>query len=41
MAELKRIEEERPTTELVSDDIPPKLPDGPKAGERPRAGNSG
>jgi hypothetical protein len=30
MAELKRIEEERPTTELVSDDIPPKQPDGPK-----------
>jgi hypothetical protein len=30
MAELKRLEEERPTTELVSDDIPPKQPDGPK-----------
>ena len=38
MAELKRLEEERPTTELVSDDIPPKQPDGPKLvkGQEPK-----
>jgi hypothetical protein len=30
MAELKRIEEELPSSELVSDDIPAKQPEGPK-----------
>ena len=30
MAELKRIEEELPTAELASDDIPAKQPAGPK-----------
>jgi len=30
MAELKRIEEERPTAELASDNIPAKQPEGPK-----------
>ena len=30
MAELKRIEEELPTAELASDDIPAKQPEGPK-----------
>jgi hypothetical protein len=30
MAQLKRIEEELPTAELASYDIPPKQPDGPK-----------
>jgi hypothetical protein len=30
MAELKRIEEEFPTAELASDDIPAKQPEGPK-----------
>ena len=30
MAELKRIEEELPSAELASDDIPAKQPEGPK-----------
>ena len=30
MAELKRIEEELPSSELASDDIPAKQPEGPK-----------
>jgi hypothetical protein len=30
MAELKRIEQELPTTELASQDIPSKQPEGPK-----------
>jgi hypothetical protein len=30
VAELKRIEEELPTAELASDDIPAKQPEGPK-----------
>jgi hypothetical protein len=39
MAELKRIEEELPSSELASDDIPPKQPEGPKLvkGQEPEA----
>jgi hypothetical protein len=38
MAELKRIEEELPTSELASDDIPAKQPEGPKLvkGQEPK-----
>jgi len=38
MAELKRIEEEFPTSELASDDIPAKQPEGPKLvkGQEPK-----
>ena len=38
MAELKRIEEELPTAELASDDIPAKQPEGPKLvkGQEPK-----
>jgi hypothetical protein len=38
MAELKRIEEELPSSELVSDDIPAKQPEGPKLvkGQEPK-----
>jgi hypothetical protein len=39
MAELKRIEEEFPTAELASDDIPAEQPEGPKLvkGQEPEA----
>jgi hypothetical protein len=39
MAELKRIEEEFPSSELVSDDIPAKQPEGPKLvkGQEPKS----
>jgi hypothetical protein len=38
MAELKRIEEELPSSELASDDIPAKQPEGPKLvkGQEPK-----
>jgi hypothetical protein len=38
MAELKRIEEELPTSALASDDIPAKQPEGPKLvkGQEPK-----
>ena len=38
MAEPKRIEEELPTSELASDDIPAKQPEGPKLvkGQEPK-----
>jgi len=41
MAELKTKEGELTTADLASYGIPPKQPDGPPAGERPRAENSG
>jgi len=38
MAELKRVEEEFPTTEVASDNIPVKQPEGPKLvkGQEPK-----
>ena len=36
MAELKRIEEELPSSELASDDIPARQPEGPKLVKAPQ-----
>jgi hypothetical protein len=36
MAELKRIEEELPSSELASDDVPARQPEGPKLVKAPQ-----